>query len=50
MERNRGRSPIFVLPRLANRHALSAAEIEDLVDILSIQAEIVVPLPCHEPI
>lgn len=38
-----------VLPRLANRHALSAAEIEDLVDILSIQAEIVVPLPCHEP-
>lgn len=38
-----------VLPRLANRHALSAAEIEDLVDILSIQAEIVQPLPIHEP-
>lgn len=38
-----------VLPRLANRHALSAAEIEDLIDILSIQAEIVDPLPNHEP-
>lgn len=38
-----------VLPRLANRHGLSAAEIEDLVDILSIQAEIVDPLPNHEP-
>lgn len=38
-----------VLPRLANRHALSVAEIEDLVDILSIQAEIVQPLPIHEP-
>lgn len=38
-----------VLPRLANRHALSVAEIEDLVDILSIQAEIVEPLPSHEP-
>jgi putative PIN family toxin of toxin-antitoxin system len=38
-----------VLPRLANRHSLSAAEIEDFVDILSIQAEIVDPLPNHEP-
>lgn len=38
-----------VLPRLANRHSLSAAEIEDLVDILSIQAEIVDPEPNHEP-
>jgi len=38
-----------VLPRLANRHGLSVAEIEDLVDILSIQAEIVDPLPNHEP-
>lgn len=38
-----------VLPRLANRHGLSVAEVEDLVDILSIQAEIVDPLPNHEP-
>jgi uncharacterized protein len=38
-----------VLPRLANKHALSVAEIEDLVDILSIQAEIVDPLPNLEP-
>lgn len=37
------------LPRLANRHGLSVAEVEDLVDILSIQAEIVDPLPNHEP-
>ncbi|MDD2766026.1 MAG: putative toxin-antitoxin system toxin component, PIN family [Opitutaceae bacterium] len=34
-----------VLPRLANRHGLSAAEIDDLVDALSIQAETVEPLP-----
>jgi uncharacterized protein len=34
-----------VMPRLANRHGLNAAEIDDLVDILSIQAEIVEPLP-----
>lgn len=38
-----------VLPRLANRHGLSAVEIEDLVDILSIQAELVDPLPNREP-
>jgi putative PIN family toxin of toxin-antitoxin system len=38
-----------VLPRLADRHLLSAAEIEDLVDILSIQADIVDPLSNHEP-
>ena len=38
-----------VLPRLANRHLLSAVEIEDLVDILSIQAEIVDPLPNQTP-
>jgi putative PIN family toxin of toxin-antitoxin system len=38
-----------VLPRLANRHLLSAAEIEDLVDILSIQADIVDPLSNQEP-
>lgn len=33
-----------VLPRLAARHGLTFAEIEDLVDVLSIQAEIVAPL------
>lgn len=38
-----------VLPRLANRHLLSAVEIEDLVDILSIQAEIVDPFPNQTP-
>lgn len=38
-----------VLPRLANRHLLSAVETEDLVDILSIQAEIVDPLPNQTP-
>jgi len=34
-----------VLPRLAHRHGLSAAEIDDLVDVLSIQAEVIEPLP-----
>ena len=33
-----------VLPRLAHRHGMTAAEIDDLVDALSIQAEIVEPL------
>lgn len=32
-----------VLPRLTHRHGLSASEIADFVDILSIQAEIVEP-------
>lgn len=32
-----------VLPRLAHRHGLNAAEIDDLLDILSIQAEILAP-------
>ncbi len=34
-----------VLPRLARRHGLNAAEIDDLVDALSIQAEVIDPLP-----
>jgi len=38
-----------VLPRLVHRHGLTLAEIEDLVDALSIQAEVVEPLPCAEP-
>ena len=33
-----------VLPRLSARHGLTYAEIGDLVDVLSIQAEIVAPL------
>ena len=33
-----------VLPRLSARHGLAVAEIGDLVDVLSIQAEIVTPL------
>jgi putative PIN family toxin of toxin-antitoxin system len=38
-----------VLPRLANRHGLSATEIDELVDILSIQAEVIEPAPGHDP-
>jgi putative PIN family toxin of toxin-antitoxin system len=38
-----------VLPRLRHRHGLTAAEIDDLVDALSIQAEIIDPLPAEEP-
>lgn len=34
-----------VLPRLAHRHGLTSAEIDDLVDVLSIQAEVIEPLP-----
>ena len=34
-----------VLPRLAHRHGLTLAEIDDLVDALSIQAEVIEPLP-----
>lgn len=37
-----------VLPRLAHRHGLGPAEIEDLVDILAIQAEVVEPSPSDE--
>jgi putative PIN family toxin of toxin-antitoxin system len=37
-----------VLPRLAHRHGLTLAEIDDLVDVLSIQAEVVEPLPGME--
>ncbi len=38
-----------VLPRLAHRHGLTSAEIDDLVDVLSIQAEVIEPLPGAEP-
>ncbi len=38
-----------VLPRLAHRHGLSAAEIDDLVDALSIQIEIIELLPKEAP-
>ena len=38
-----------VLPRLSHRHGLSAAEIEDLVDILSIQAELIEPASGTDP-
>ncbi|MHB1591453.1 MAG: putative toxin-antitoxin system toxin component, PIN family [Sulfuricella sp.] len=38
-----------VLPRLTHRHGLTLAEIEDLVDVLSIQAEVIEPLPDAEP-
>jgi len=37
-----------VLPRLAKRHGLSATEIDDLVDILSILAVVIDPLPAAE--
>ena len=38
-----------VLPRLMHRHGLTMAEIEDLVDVLSIHAEVIAPLPSTEP-
>lgn len=38
-----------VLPRLGNRHALTLSEIDDLVDALSIQAEVIEPLAGVEP-
>ncbi len=38
-----------VLPRLKQRHGLSPAEIDDLVDILAIQAELVEPLTAADP-
>lgn len=38
-----------VLPRLASRHGLTLAEIDDLVDMLSIQAEIILPLTIRDP-
>jgi hypothetical protein len=34
-----------LLPRLNHRHDLTAAEIDDLVDVLSMQAEVIEPLP-----
>jgi putative PIN family toxin of toxin-antitoxin system len=37
-----------VLPRLVSRHDLTTTEIDDLVDILSIQAEVIEPLDDHE--
>lgn len=38
-----------VLPRLQHRHGLSAAEIDDWVDILAIQAEVIEPSPEADP-
>ncbi len=38
-----------VLPRLSNRHGLSAAEIDDWVDALSIQAETIESLSGVDP-
>jgi putative PIN family toxin of toxin-antitoxin system len=38
-----------VLPRLSHRHGLATAEIDDLIDALSIQAEIVDFSPAPEP-
>lgn len=38
-----------VLPRLAYRHGLSASEIDDLVDALSIQAEVIEPATSSTP-
>jgi len=37
-----------VLPRLAHRHGVSTAEIDDLVDVLSIQAELIEPLQAQD--
>ena len=38
-----------VLPKLAHRHGLSLAEIDDLVDVLSIQAEVIEPHLLNDP-
>lgn len=38
-----------VLPKLAHRHGLGANEIDDLIDALSIQAELVEPETVDEP-
>lgn len=38
-----------VLPRLSNRHGLTLAEIEDLVDALSMQAEVIEPQEIVDP-
>ena len=38
-----------VLPRLAHCHGLTLAEIDNLVDALSIQAEVIEPLPGTDP-
>ena len=38
-----------VLPRLVHHHGLTLPEIDDLVDVLSIQAEVIAPLPITEP-
>ncbi|MFZ5491990.1 MAG: putative toxin-antitoxin system toxin component, PIN family [Pseudomonadota bacterium] len=37
-----------VLPRLVGRHGLSNTEIDDLVDALSIQAEVLEPAPVED--
>ncbi|MCP5420206.1 MAG: putative toxin-antitoxin system toxin component, PIN family [Gammaproteobacteria bacterium] len=37
-----------VLPKLTHRHGLSANEIDDLIDVLSIQAELVEPETVNE--
>jgi uncharacterized protein len=39
---------VRVLPRLAHRHGLSAAEVADLVDVLTIQADVVEPAALQE--
>lgn len=38
-----------VLPKLAHRHGLSASEIDDLADALSIQAEVIEPAASSTP-
>ncbi|PKM14942.1 MAG: putative toxin-antitoxin system toxin component, PIN family [Gammaproteobacteria bacterium HGW-Gammaproteobacteria-2] len=38
-----------VLPKLTHRHGLSSTEIDDLVDMLSIQAEVIEPAAANEP-
>jgi len=41
--------PRRVLPSLVHRHGPSAGEIDDLVDTLSIRAEIIEPVPGSDP-
>ena len=38
-----------MLPRMAHRHGLASVEINELVDALSMQVEVIEPLPGQEP-
>ncbi|MHB1528943.1 MAG: putative toxin-antitoxin system toxin component, PIN family [Acidiferrobacteraceae bacterium] len=39
-----------VLPRLVHRHGLTAGEMDDLIDVLTVDAEVIVPLLSVNPV